>query len=89
MKAMRNHWMVTNEDEQFKAAIGAVMTFYGSESEEFKRLEWEMGNINRFSAMMSAAQSGLRVDIDTVIQEEGKYEAIGLLDMWCNGRDAT
>jgi len=87
MKATHDHWMVTNEDEQFRAAIGAVMVFYGQGSEEFKRLEWEMGNLNRFSAALSASQVGVSVDFGSILDEQ-EYEPIGLLKLWRDLRAA-
>ena len=69
MKATRDHWMVTE------------MVFYGQSSEEFKRLKWEMGNLNRFSAALNASQAGVSVDFSSVLDEQ-EYEPIGLLSLW-------
>lgn len=82
MREAKDHWLVTREDEQFRCAVGAVMLHYGPDTEEFKRLEWEMGNLNRFSAAMVAAQTGVNVDFASVLDTDQKYEPIGLLAMW-------
>ena len=82
MSEARNHWMVTNDDEQFRSAVGAVMLHYGEGSEEFKRLEWEMGNLNRFSAALVAAQQGVMVDFGSVLDSDQEYEPVGLLKLW-------
>jgi hypothetical protein len=83
MKATRNHWMATNEDEQFKAAVIAVMLHYGEGTDEYNRLKWELENLKRFSAALSAAQAGISVDFTSVVQEEEKAnKPIGLLKLW-------
>lgn len=56
-----DHWLVTNEDERFRAAVGAVMVHYGEGSEEFARLQEEMRDLNRLSAALNAMQVGLKL----------------------------
>ena len=34
MKKIQNHWLITNEDEQFKCAIGAVLSKASEEDRE-------------------------------------------------------
>lgn len=84
MKYMRNHWMITNEDEQFRAAVGGVLEFYGQGSEEWMRLEEEMTNIKKASALVQALQAGIPVDVESMLEEQEipKYEPIGLLKLW-------
>lgn len=82
MNATRNHWMCTDETEQFKAAIGAVLQHYGEGSPEFARLGWEMRQIAR----LSAAMSGVPVDWTA---DEPVFEPIGIMGMWRAGRDSA
>lgn len=82
MQVTRNHWMCTDEDEQFRAAIGAVMLHYGEESEEYKRLSSEMAKLRKVNAFLQAAQAGLSVDLSLLPDEDNQYEPIGLLGMW-------
>ncbi len=83
MREARHHWLVQGDDEPFRAAVGAVMLFYGMDSEEWKRLSWEMENINRFSAALAASQMGVGVDWLSVIHEEEQpYRPLGLIAMW-------
>lgn len=82
MRAVSNHWMVTNKDEQFQAAIGAVMEFYGAESKEFRHIEWEIGNIKRINSALNSASNGIQLDWETVIEESDEFEAVGLISMW-------
>lgn len=80
--AMRNtygHWIVTDEDEQFRSAVGAVMMHYGEGSDEFRRLEAEMRQIQKISAMIQAAQAGLSVSPPEI---DESFEPIGLLGLW-------
>lgn len=41
-KICHHHWACTDEDQQFQAAVGAVMMDYGAGSPEFERIETEM-----------------------------------------------
>jgi hypothetical protein len=43
MRATYEHWLVTDEDDQFLAAVAAVMEHYGKESPEGVRLASEIG----------------------------------------------
>ena len=81
MRATRDHWLVTDEDSQFRAAISGVMLYYGEGSEEYNRLRWEMEALNRIGAAISAAMSGIGVDFFSTLGEQ-KYEPIGLLKLW-------
>ena len=73
MNAARNHWMVLDEDKQFRGAIGAVMLLVDNETRE--RIELEMKSLNALSAMLS----GVPIDIERV---EVPEDPIGLLKMW-------
>lgn len=63
------------------------MLHYGEDSQEFERLAWEMGNVIRFSAFLNAANAGLSVDFDSVI-EKSEYKAIGLVKLWREIKEA-
>lgn len=83
MRTMRDHWMVTNEEEQFRCAVAAVMTLV--DDDERARLEREMRALNAIGAAITAASSGVRVDIAGTIAEhsnEGQEPPIGLLNIW-------
>ena len=79
MSACKNHWLVTDDDDQFRASVGAVMAFYGEGSDEYKRLKQEMKTLTQFSAMMTAQQAGLNVGFDGIDVMENP---IGLLKLW-------
>lgn len=81
MRATRHHWMATNEEDRFKAAIGAVMLSYGEGSDEWKRLAWEVQQLGKISAMQQAALAGLSISLDSLDFSGG--EPIGLLALWC------
>jgi hypothetical protein len=82
MSATRGHWLVTNEDEQFRCAVGAVMLSYGPDAPEFDRLSWEMEGIRKVSAMITAASAGLSVNLSEDDFNTKQYEPIGLIAMW-------
>jgi hypothetical protein len=77
MDVTRNHWMCTDEDQQFRAAVGAVMLHYGAGTPQFIRLERETRQLQH----LSAAMSGLSVDWEQALGGDD-YEPIGLLSLW-------
>jgi hypothetical protein len=52
MRACHNHWMVTDEKDQFRAAIAAAML--ESEGEDRDRIERTAKAMNRVGAMIQA-----------------------------------
>lgn len=81
MKATKDHWLITSDDERIRAAVGGVMLVYGKDSKEYARLEQEMNVIRKLNAMLFAGQQGLSVDIDENTFKT-EYEPIGILKLW-------
>ena len=73
MNATKNHWMATDQDTQFKAAIGAVLLLI--DGEEKSRLEEELLALKNVNAMFS----GVSVNIDAIKVPENP---IGVMKMW-------
>lgn len=73
-------FMTTSEDEQFRAAVGALMVSYGPGTPEFERIEAEMLALRRLSVVMAAAEAGMAVRASDAFDE--KHEPIGLVGMW-------
>ena len=73
MRDARHHWMVTNEDEQFRAAVGAVML--NSDDDTRRRIEKEMLALRT----LGTAMDGVPVDFSSV---EVPEDPIGLLALW-------
>lgn len=82
MNITRGHWLITDEDERFRSAIGAVMMHYGKDSQEFKRLEWELVQLRKISAGLNAMQQGISVDLESMVSEESEFKPIGLMKLW-------
>jgi hypothetical protein len=72
-------WMTTKDDEQFRAAVGAVMVSYGVGTPEFEQLQNEMKLINQFSAFIQAAMTGLNVEPPVA---DPTHKPLGLLGIW-------
>jgi hypothetical protein len=90
MKKMRNHWMCTDENEQFKAAVSAVMVSYDEDSPERTRLEKELKKVNQTNAALNAAIAGVPVDFAAMIDnEEDDFEPIGVMEIWRNSKEAS
>jgi hypothetical protein len=86
-KAAHNHWMFTDEQDQFKGAVGAVLISL-KEGPEFEKVQKALRQLRKFSALLSALQAGIPVDTDAMLkqQEEEKDETptIPLNKMWCD-----
>ena len=78
MKATKNHWMATDENTQFRAAVGAVLLL--SEGEDKERLEEEIAQLKAVQAMLS----GVPVNFDAM---EPMENPIGLMKMWRETND--
>jgi hypothetical protein len=80
MKACRNHWMVTDENEQFRAAVAAALL--ESNGEEKDRIERSAKSLSRVSAMLKAMQAGVPVDIEAMAAEPQESDLIPLNKLW-------
>lgn len=80
MGAAKNHWMVLDKDTQLRGAIGAVMLYYPKDTEEYKRLAYEVSALRKLSAFLSAAQAGLEVSVPE--DEEEKQQPVGIMKLW-------
>jgi len=79
MRAALNHWLVTDEEGQFKMAVGAVMM--DATKEERERIEIDL----KFLKAMSSAASGVPVDFARLAEELGENsadKAVGLRKLW-------
>lgn len=75
MLEAKNHWLVTDDDERFRSAIGAVLL--ESTEEEQARINSEMRVLN----VLSAAMRGVGVDW-SALEAEADNEPLGLVQMW-------
>lgn len=86
MNVAKNHWLVTDQNIQFRGAIAGTMLFYGAESEEFKRLEWETQQLKIFGNIIEASQKGFSIAPEA-IEIDNKFTPIGLLKFWREIKD--
>jgi len=79
MRRALNHWLVLDEESQFKMAVGAVLV--EATEDERERLNTEV----KFLAAMSSAASGVPVDFGRLMEELGEDaadKAVGLRKLW-------
>lgn len=81
MKATRNHWLVTDEDGQFQAAVGAVLLT--ANEEETERIKAELAILKG----LNAAFSGVPVNMRALLAGQEKVELIGLSKIWAETKD--
>lgn len=78
-KAMRealNHWLITNENEQFNCAVAAVL-LTASEKER-ARISVEM----KFLKALNVSSENVPVNWELLMDELEGQEPIGLLPLW-------
>lgn len=80
MNVTKNHWMLTNEDDRFRAAIGAVLLLSNEVDKE--RIVKEMEQLKILSLIMSGAS----VDF---MKFEKLENPIGLMKMWGDINEAN
>ncbi len=76
MKLAKHHWLVVDEDQCFRCAIGAVLL--GASDEEKIVLQQEMEMIKA----LSSAISGVPVDFGEVFEKFETEKFYGLIGMW-------
>ncbi len=81
MRETVNHWMVLDEEMQFRGALAAAMVL--SEAEDEGRIKAALKPLQAIAALMS----GVPVDLDRVVreQEEAKedgHDPIPLRQLW-------
>lgn len=73
MRATKGHWMATDEDTQFRAAVGAVMMTCSPEDKT--RIEEELAVLK----MLAAMQQGVPVDFSQMTPPE---KPVALTKLW-------
>ncbi len=79
MRRALKHWLVFDEEGQFKMAVGAVLI--EATEEEQKRMNLDL----KFLLTISAAVSGVPVDFGRLVEEMGEdspTKAVGLRKLW-------
>jgi hypothetical protein len=79
---IRENWMATRDEELFRAGVGGALIDVGLDSEDGQRLERSILALKKFSAMLTAAQAGLSVNIESVLPGEGEEQPLPLMGWW-------
>lgn len=81
MRACHDHWMVTNETEQFRAAVAAAMLESPDEAEK-DRIARSSKALNKVEAMLQALQAGVPVDFESMAAEKQDDDILPLRQLW-------
>lgn len=85
MKAAHNHWMATQDQDQFKGAIGGVLMAKETTDDEKARIKATVESLRAFSAMIS----GVPVDMDAMIEKsKNGPETLPLIAWWHEAKAA-
>jgi uncharacterized protein YunC (DUF1805 family) len=76
MELALNHWLVVNEDDRFKSAVGAVIVDASEEEREI--VANEMKGLRTLSAMIS----DVPVDASRFVEQVEGKKFYGLAKMW-------
>ena len=74
MLCTKDHWLITNEDGRFRAAVGGAML--SADEDDKRRLEAEMRVLNALSSAMGGGGS-----LDLAVMDIPE-NPIGLMKMW-------
>jgi len=74
MKATKDHWALTDENEQIRAAVIATCAVYGKDSDETKRLAAEWDNLTDIGHIII---SGMFPDTVKIIENP-----VGIMKLW-------
>jgi len=77
MQAMRNFWLSSDEDLQFRGAVGGVMLDIGQDHPDFGALQTEVIDLKKYGAFISALSAG----VEARIPEVGRPR-FNLLKLW-------
>lgn len=75
MNATKDHWLLTDEDRRFMAAVGGVLLV--SNEEEQERIKSEVSILKT----ISAGCSGVPIKIEELLKQS-RTEPIGMMKMW-------
>lgn len=82
MKEAKEHWMVTDEEQRFKGALGAALLL--SKGEEESALKQSIDALMKVGAALNAMQSGVPVDLEAIVEEQDSrtFEPLPLMQWW-------
>jgi hypothetical protein len=77
-------WLLYHEADLFKMAVGAVLLSYPEGSIERERIQTELKQLGKLSAIVHAAKVGLAVDPEGLLPDVAGEAAkpIGFLALW-------
>lgn len=81
MRAVHDHWMETNETNQFRSALAGVL-LETTDDDEKDRVVRSSQALSRMSATIQALQNGVPVDIEAMAAEPVADDIIPLQKLW-------
>jgi hypothetical protein len=88
-RRVQNHWMFTDKNDQFAAAVAAVGIRFGIDSSEFERLRKAMDVQKRGVALIGALQAGIPVDLESLAESvKNEMSVIPLNKLWWDAVEA-
>ena len=78
MRACKDHWMETNESNQFRVAVAAAIL--ESSGAERDRLERSAESLQRANALIQALTAGVPIDVEKLKKDTD--DIIPLMKIW-------
>lgn len=78
---IRENWMDTNDDSMMRAALAAVLLDVGQDSEDGQKIVKTMDGLRKLSAILTAAQAGLSVNLSESDVDEN-FKPLPLIQWW-------
>lgn len=83
---IRENWMDTDDDSMMRAALAAVLMDVGRDSDDGKRILASMDSLRKLSAMLTAAQAGLSINLTD--DDMPPDNLLPLIPMWHEAKAA-
>lgn len=80
MRAVKNHWMELDKQNQFRSALAGAIMESGAEDKD--RILRSMDALRKVSTMLSALQAGVPVDLEAMAKEPQADDILPLNQMW-------
>jgi hypothetical protein len=80
MRACKDHWMETDKQNQFRAALAAAML--ESNEADKDRITRSMDSLRKVGALLGALTAGVPVDFEALASEKTDDDILPLNRMW-------
>lgn len=79
-KLAKEHWLVTTEENRFRAGVGGVLI--NCTSEEKHNIEEELLDLRQFNSALETSSLGVPIDFISFLGQKDRSNFYGLMAIW-------